>query len=124
MERFESLMLKVGSEFPTQISRKELSNWFSPDEIQWLFENNYVAKITAASYGLYDEFLRIRILMDQQDKHEDDVEHELLYPGEIVDLDFDDEQEQALSEYLTDQFYASGEVADDDKNDEKENRDD
>ena len=57
--------------FPTRIERSEAVDTVGYEVVQWLVENNILVLRDGSTYGLVDEFFRIRLLLDQLDQDED-----------------------------------------------------
>lgn len=73
------------SGFPSSISRNEALKHVSREALQWLVEHNILSTHVAAFYGLVDEFLRVRFLLDQADgSHtEEQLERQILRLGDL-----------------------------------------
>jgi len=57
--------------FPTQINRQLAQTSIGPSELSWFVTNNILRATSPDYYGLVDEFLRVRILLDQADSEND-----------------------------------------------------
>ena len=70
----------VSVSFPTEISRDLARTSLEKNTIQWLVEHNILSTHTDGVYGLVDEFLRIRLFLDQLDTTvlPDDAERQLI----------------------------------------------
>ena len=89
--------------FPTRIERESVENICDAEAIQWFLDNNYLAPVSDAYYGLVDEFIRVRIIMDEEEKSRDDVEREFLdKPLQEKKLDFHDDSNLNKPEYYAD----------------------
>ncbi len=64
--------------FPTRLERESVEKICDAEEIQWFIDNNYINPVSDAYYGLVDEFVRVRVIMDEEEKSRDDVEREFL----------------------------------------------
>ena len=53
--------------FPTRISRRSIGKSPTPEEIQWMVDHNLLSLPDEGHYGLVDEFLRIRLLLDEEE---------------------------------------------------------
>jgi hypothetical protein len=88
--------------FPSRLDRRKAQQVVGNDAIQWLVEHNILSTQIPGEYGLVDEFLRIRFILDEaetpgneeeigrliladpslpheEEEHDDDNDH---YPGE------------------------------------------
>jgi len=63
--------------FPTRIEQDKAVEAIGNEAIQWFVEHNILSPRDGAVYGLVDEFLRIRLLLDQLEKDEEIREVEL-----------------------------------------------
>jgi hypothetical protein len=61
----KSLLDIASSKFPTRINRKMARQVTTEQSIEWLIAHNVLSVVTDEEYGLMDEFLRIRMLMDE-----------------------------------------------------------
>lgn len=111
LESFRDLIKAAPKTFPTTWPTDSIKRLFTNEDVQWLFENNYIVLSSADTYGLADEFLRVRIIMDEQDSSEDDIEKELLiYAPQRKMLDFGDDyndeyvDEELLQGITTEQY--------------------
>lgn len=89
---FLTMIQDCKSAFPTRLDRDVVENLCDPESIQWFIDNNYINPVSDSFYGLVDEFIRVRIIMDEEEKSRDDVEREFLTPSkELGGLDFEDD---------------------------------
>lgn len=74
--------------FPTKISKRKATEIVDGEEIRWLVDNAILTISSDTHYGLVDEFLRIRLMLDQleSDAAEKRFEKELLSYGIIENL--------------------------------------
>jgi hypothetical protein len=111
-EPFIKILARMDPGFPSRISKgltREIIE--RPDDIEWLIRHNIIA-IDDHSYVLTDEFIRIRILMDEQDSNDGRIrlERHFLQAGNREDyiFDFEDElegeSEEEFDEDLEDEF--------------------
>jgi hypothetical protein len=63
--------------FPTRTSRDEASE-LPPEALQWLMDNNILLVINDYEYGLVDEFLRVRMLLDSAGENPRDMSNKIL----------------------------------------------
>lgn len=89
--------------FPTRLERNSVENICDSASIQWFIDNNYITPVSEAYYGLVDEFIRVRIIMDEEEKSRDDVEREFLAkPTQENQLDFEEHNNLNKPEYYLD----------------------
>ena len=74
------LFARGSSGFPTKIDQTVALETVGTDTIQWFVDHNILARTEDGSYGLVDEFLRIRMLLDSLDSNDEikQVELEIL----------------------------------------------
>jgi hypothetical protein len=63
--------------FPTRASQDEASALPS-EALQWLMDNNILLVVNDYEYGLVDEFLRVRMLLDSAGENPRDMSNKLL----------------------------------------------
>ncbi len=102
--RFLSMIQRCEKVFPTKISRNDAEEICDPVSISWYLENNYISPISDSYYGLVDEFLRMRIIMDEEEKPKGEVERDFLNgPNDNnTQLDFNDDNRQIRPEMYYD----------------------
>jgi len=61
----------VSSGFPTRIDRELARVYLDPADIQWLVDHSLLSTPVPGFYGLIDEFLRIRLVLDSLDSELD-----------------------------------------------------
>lgn len=67
LDVLERLLGLASTGFPTRIGRKAAGAVATAEEIHWLTEHNVIATRSERSYGLVDEFIRIRMIMDKEE---------------------------------------------------------
>lgn len=73
LEYFTTLIDAADNYFPTQISKKKAVDLVGVDILQWLIVNNFLESFDDY-YGLTDEFLRIRLILDEDSSYsENDI---------------------------------------------------
>jgi hypothetical protein len=77
MESLTEVLEIAAAGFPTKIEQTEALDRIGSNAIQWLVEHNILGPPEGSAYGLVDEFLRIRMLLDQLDGEEKIRELEL-----------------------------------------------
>jgi hypothetical protein len=92
--------------FPTRVPRDQ-TDGMSQKALQWLTDNNILLVVNDYEYGLVDEFLRIRLLLDSAGENPRDMSNRILsftalqyYPTrpERDRLDFDYYEEELRRE--------------------------
>lgn len=66
LETLQRLLELARRGFPTLINRRTAAEAVTPEAIHWLTEHNVIGIRNEEHYGLIDEFLRIRMLMDSE----------------------------------------------------------
>jgi hypothetical protein len=66
LETLQRLLELARRGFPTLIHRRTAAEVVTPEAIHWLTEHNVIGIRNEEHYGLIDEFLRIRMLMDSE----------------------------------------------------------
>ena len=95
---FLILIQKCTNVFPTRFERNFVESLCDADDIQWFIDNNYITPISDMCYGLVDEFIRIRIIMDEEDRSIEDVERGFLSSSKnYPPLDFNDGDDHNLN---------------------------
>ena len=67
LEDLGNLLQLAKPGFPTRIRRETVADNISAEALHWLAEHNVIVARGADHYGLIDEFLRIRLVMDAED---------------------------------------------------------
>ena len=85
LDAFMTLLELMHRGFPSRLNRRLAQKHVSKETIQWLVDHNILAAQTSGSYGLVDEFLRIRLILDQADTVDDEREfEELIIAGKRI----------------------------------------
>ena len=69
-DRLDALQVILGympRGFPSRIDKAIAIEQIGPDAVQWLLERNILSSRSQDEYGLVDEFLRVRLLLDEAD---------------------------------------------------------
>ena len=68
LEELQQLLSLAGGRFPTRIPRTKAVDTVGPDVLTWFVDRDILSVPSAGSaqYGLVDEFLRIRLLLDSE----------------------------------------------------------
>jgi hypothetical protein len=64
LEQLRKLLLIASAKCPTRINRIDAHEQVESEVLDWLVAHNILALASADDYGLVDEFLRIRLLLD------------------------------------------------------------
>jgi hypothetical protein len=67
LEALQALLQLARPGFPTSIRRRRAGSVVTPEAIHWLTEHNVIVIRDEDHYGLVDEFLRIRMIMDSEE---------------------------------------------------------
>ena len=95
LEVLERLLALAPTGFPTRIRRRSIGKLATPEDIHWLTEHNVLTIASEDDYGLVDEFLRVRMIMDAEEGAEERVEQEMRILRSTA-------AEQEAEEYLDD----------------------
>lgn len=99
------LLLEVASSrFPTRIDRNAALSITDEETLNWFVNHNVLTVLNDDDYGLMDEFLRVRMIMDEETKNQNEIERRLIEDGSIKMtprsmLDFDDHEDNDI-EYI------------------------
>jgi hypothetical protein len=69
-DAFQNLMAIAPPGFPTRIGRRKAVDLVGKDSVEWLVANNILRPVDGSDYGLVDEFLRIRLVLDKEREEE------------------------------------------------------
>jgi hypothetical protein len=85
LDVLKNLLDISSSKFPTRIDRKMALQVASKESIEWLLSHNVLSVASDKEYGLMDEFLRIRMLMDEVERETEalKLEKRLIRRGSI-----------------------------------------
>jgi hypothetical protein len=78
LEPFKNLLMEAKSGLPTKIERNRAANVVEPESLEWLVANDILTVVSPEEYGLNDEFLRIRLIMDDDREKADKIEWRLI----------------------------------------------
>lgn len=78
----------AGTSFPAKISRNTALNKrnLEPDDIEWLIDANVLSIEDEESYGIVDEFLRLRVVLDTENNTVTEIEDAIVEDGELVEF--------------------------------------
>jgi Archaeal ATPase. len=97
IDAFKKLLGIASKGFPTIIDLEAALNIVPIEAIKWFTENNILYSLSSSDYGLVDEFLRIRIMLDEADTptQEAEIERNVIERGvSIVSLDSDFDEDE------------------------------
>lgn len=85
LETLKNLFTIASPEFPTKMTRRAAHRVADDEAIAWLISEHILSVISHEEYGLMDEFLRIRLLMDETERESDmfSLEKRLISRGAI-----------------------------------------
>jgi hypothetical protein len=97
IDSFKKLLSISSKGFPTRIDLETALNIVPIETIKWFTENNILYSLSSSEYGLVEEFLRIRIMLDEADTPDQvaEIERNIIERGvsaEGVDGDFDEDE--------------------------------
>ena len=84
LDLLKSLLSKSRGDLPTKISKEDALTILEPDTLKWFVEND-ILEPQVDHYTLIDEFLRVRILMDEELEAADEIERRLIESGSLSD---------------------------------------
>jgi hypothetical protein len=70
LEALEKILELAPTGFPTSVDRRAAARVATPEEVHWLTEHNIIVARSDEEYGLVDEFLRIRMIMDNEESED------------------------------------------------------
>jgi hypothetical protein len=84
---FKELMALAGGSFPGTIDRKDALLRMEEGDLDWFLSRNFIWIMSKTEYRIVDEFLRIRVIMDELGSEQGDLEDQIIYVGGASDLD-------------------------------------
>jgi hypothetical protein len=66
LENLEQILELAGHKFPTRILRSDAEEILGAEALKWLVDHDILTVADSSYYGLVDEFLRIRVLLDAE----------------------------------------------------------
>lgn len=82
-DKFERIVSLAGGIFPAEIDMNKLRQEINPEEIDWFLARNIISIRDENSYGIVDEFLRVRFIIEAEQKSVVDLEEQLMMQGAI-----------------------------------------
>jgi len=74
----------VNRGFPTRIDKQSAQSLMDANDLSWFVSNNILRPSGPDAYGLVDEFLRVRLLLDQaESEHERELLEQRLINGKV-----------------------------------------
>lgn len=106
LETLRNLFAVASPEFPTRIPRRAARRVADEEAIAWLIAQHILAAVSHEEYGLMDEFLRIRMLLDESERADEMflLEKQLISRGALAGASAAGEDEAA------DDAYARGDL--------------
>jgi len=86
LDTLRTLLKAAGRGFPTRLDRARALRFTDIDALNWLVNNNILTVVADDQYALADEFLRIRMKLDEVEEYADEIENHLLRYGTLQDL--------------------------------------
>jgi hypothetical protein len=88
-------------DFPTRMPRRAAHKVADDEAIAWLIAEHILSVVSHEEYGLMDEFLRIRLLMDETERESDmfSLEKRLINCGAIGEAGLSAEDEASEDVY-------------------------
>jgi hypothetical protein len=74
--------------FPTRIDRSKATTCVPTSDLEWLEDNGILSRASDDHYGLVDEFLRLRIVFDQEENEEARMKREARLISRRVNEDY------------------------------------
>lgn len=92
---FRTCIELAGSSFPARISRHIALNkrGLELDDIEWLIDSNVMSIADEGTYGIVDEFLRLRIVLDTESNKITEIEDATVTDGDFLEfgeIDFEE----------------------------------
>jgi hypothetical protein len=85
----------ASSTYPTIIARKAALEVLSEADLEWLVDRDILAPLSTLEYGLLDEFLRVRIVLDAaRPELSGYLEQRLLEEGRLLSLEELEERDE------------------------------
>lgn len=83
---FLTLIELAGGHFPSNIALSDASKTIESDILNWFCSYNLIRLIDENTYSFVDEFLRIRVILDNNSQSDARFEEELISSGEYEDF--------------------------------------
>ena len=87
LDTLKELLSIAGSTVPTRIDRDKAVLVAGHEPLKWFIDHNVLGVVSASEYGLMDEFLRVRILMDEEFEDPNNLEMRLIKEGKITSIE-------------------------------------
>jgi len=76
LDAFKLVISNMAPGFPSRISRSATLDLIATSDAEWLIENSVLSMPTPIEYGLVDEFIRARIILDAAETEADQISEE------------------------------------------------
>jgi len=99
-EYLDAILTRMAWVFPSRIDKTLAVEIVGKEAVHWLVEHDILSPRSEEEYGLMDEFVRVRILLDQAESEEEARRlEEGIVEGEVqnrqvIDEEYDDELEE------------------------------
>jgi hypothetical protein len=93
LDPLRRLLLAASEKCPTRINRVKALEIAEPEVLNWLVDHNILTLPSSVEYGLTDEFLRIRLFLDDIDERETEGTE-----AETVEMDGENLEDRLLRE--------------------------
>ncbi len=110
LEVLQEIIQRCDDGFPTRIDRPLAIELGGKETVMWLVDHNILSQANEEEYGLIDEFLRVRVLLDSikevepaqtRESEEDKLQREILRNVDLSEADseeFSEEDDNTLNE--------------------------
>lgn len=115
LDTLKELLRIASSTVPTRIDRERAVQIVGHEVFEWFVAHNILIVVSPSEYGLMDEFLRVRILMDEELEESNNIEMRLIRQGKILSLE---DPNGLLDEYGSEERYYRRDRYDDDPYDD------
>jgi hypothetical protein len=87
LEALKDLLKIAHPTMPTRIDREKALRATDHNVLKWFVDHNVLIAVSPSEYGLIDEFLRVRILMDEELEDVGKLESMLIKQGRIISIE-------------------------------------
>jgi AAA ATPase domain len=124
LEDLQKLLALTAGRFPTRIPRAKAVETVSPEALKWLVDRDILSlpSVSSAHYGLVDEFLHVRLMLDseQSERAKEALEATIVQRVSIEDfIEAEDSSESDVDDYVERDYYVR-DPEDDDQDDGEE----
>ena len=82
-------LLRAAGELPTRIDKEKAQDAVDHETLKWLVDHDILSRLPGDKYQLNDEFLRVRLIMDEESEARDIMEERLIESGSFEDEEAD-----------------------------------